>query len=169
MNERHPWIRLDVVFFAVFVIAVFWWISEPAPWVEEYIQESRGRIDTANNWANKYLAVIQANLAEQSRSRLAGSALVLVTGLILAVRARWQFLHTPRFTERVCPICGGEIVRVHRYAWQRSVEKLLLLPTRRYMCRNPECRWKGLRFGRLRRGRPSFRRRRTRDVGGSDT
>lgn len=160
MNERRPWLRLDVVFFVVLVLAVFWWISEPSPWVDGYIEESRGRIDTANSWANKYVAVIQANVAEQSRSRLAGSALILVTGLFLAVRVRRQFLHSARFTERVCPVCGGRIVRVHRTSWQRVMEKALLLPMRRYRCRKPECRWSGLRFGRSQRGqRPSRRRR----------
>ncbi len=148
MNPRTPWLRLDILFFVVFILAILWWVSEPAPWVDSYVVESRDRIDTANTALEKYLAVVQSNLAEQSRSRLMVGILIVVAGFFVALRARWQFLHAARYTERVCPVCGGPIVRVRRSEWQRIMGKVFFLPTRKYQCRNPECRWTGLRYGR---------------------
>ncbi len=159
MNPRTPWLRPDVILFVLFVIGVLWWISDPAPWVDTYIEESHHRIDSANSQLEKVIAVTQSNLAQQSRSRLVAGLVIVLVGLVVALRARWQFLHTARFTRRACPICGGPIVRVHRTQWQRVMEKVFFLPMRRYLCRNKDCRWSGLRFGRSNRAvRHSHRR-----------
>lgn len=83
----------------------------------------------------------------QSRtlSDLTGLAFLLIAVGIIFWRLRWRLLHTPRFTDRLCPQCGSAIHRVHRRGLDRAVN--VLVPVRRYRCDNRECRWSGLRFG----------------------
>ncbi len=71
--------------------------------------------------------------------------LVLVAGLVVW-RVRWRIMNSPRLTEMRCPLCGSELHRVHRRTRDRIVG--LLVPVRRYGCRNASCGWRGLRVRR---------------------
>lgn len=151
MNPRSPRTRIDAILFVSVILAILWRTLAPAPAVDDYIVESQSvsqsRIDNVNFSLEMYLAVVESYLADQNVSRLLSVALVVLMGLFVAMRARRVFLHSARFTERICPVCGGPIVRVRRSGWHRVMEKLLFLPTQNYHCQNPDCGWTGLRYG----------------------
>jgi hypothetical protein len=78
-------------------------------------------------------------------SSLLGAFLLAVAAYVLVRRVRWRVMTSPRYTTRECPRCGGELHRVHRTRLDRALN--LLVPVRRFRCRNRECRWEGLRVG----------------------
>ena len=81
-------------------------------------------------------------------SDLIGGALLIAALVLLYLRGRWRLMTMERFTARVCPGCGGRLHRVHRRPIDRLVN--VIVPVVRYRCRNPECRWRGLRVKRAR-------------------
>jgi hypothetical protein len=76
-------------------------------------------------------------------SDLIGYVLLLSAVVFVLWRLRWRLMTTPRFTERVCPHCGGELHRIHRHGLDRVAS--LFVPLARYRCKNSECQWQGLR------------------------
>jgi hypothetical protein len=87
-------------------------------------------------------------LSGATLSDLVGLAMVLVAIAFVIWRTRWRLTTMPRFTERKCPRCGGELHRIHR-RWRDRVLNCFV-PVRRYQCKNQDCRWRGLRVGRSR-------------------
>jgi hypothetical protein len=78
-------------------------------------------------------------------SDLTGYALLLIALALVAWRTRWRLTTMPRFTMRKCPHCGGSLHRIRRRLRDRMVS--VLVPVRRYQCKNPDCQWRGLRAG----------------------
>ena len=78
-------------------------------------------------------------------SDLTGYTLLLIAVAVVTWRIRWRLMRTPRFTERTCPRCGGDLHRIHRH-WQDRVVNLYV-PVRRYGCKDHNCDWHGLRVG----------------------
>ena len=70
--------------------------------------------------------------------------IVIATGAMLW-RLRWRVMHSPRLARPVCPVCGSGLHRIHRHQTDRIIA--LFVPVKRYLCKNPECRWSGLRVG----------------------
>jgi hypothetical protein len=81
-------------------------------------------------------------------SDLLGCALLLSAVILLVWRVRWRLTNMPRFTENRCPQCGSGLRRIHRRRRDRFLS--VFVPVRRCQCRNPECRWRGLRVRRPR-------------------
>ncbi len=76
---------------------------------------------------------------------LAGYALVALALLLVLYRVRWRLMRSPRLSGRQCPRCGGSVHRIHRRWIDRVVS--VVLPVRRYSCRDHDCGWRGLRVG----------------------
>jgi hypothetical protein len=77
-------------------------------------------------------------------SDLIGYALLLTALIFVGWRARWRLMTAPRFTERQCPRCSGDLQRIHRHRLDRLVS--VFVPVGRYRCRNRDCLWQGLRI-----------------------
>jgi len=78
---------------------------------------------------------------------LVGGIAILAGGIVL-LRIRYRFRKSHRWVGDDCPICGTPMVRIHRTPLDRVISRLLLPHARRYLCKNPDCRWSGLRYGR---------------------
>lgn len=140
---RHWWVEILAVIlvgFAIFLLfermnirqALFAWLRQTMAW---------------GAWLVSTAAAGVANLVRRTTvSDLIGYLLlVLVAGLVVW-RVRWRLMNSPRLTEMRCPECGNDLHRIHRRARDRIVG--LLVPVRRYQCRNASCGWRGLRVRR---------------------
>lgn len=72
-------------------------------------------------------------------------ALVIAGVLFIFFRIRYRFLRSQRWRSSVCPKCGGELYRVHRSVLDRFLSKTFLPHARRYLCKDSNCRWTGLK------------------------
>lgn len=78
-----------------------------------------------------------------SISDLMAYGLLVVAIVLLGWRTRYRVAASPRLTGKHCPRCGGDLYRIHR----RWSDRLLnvLIPVRRYRCKDQACGWHGLR------------------------
>jgi hypothetical protein len=74
-------------------------------------------------------------------SDLLGLGLVALAVAVVLWRVRVRLMR--RYAEHVCPICGGNLRRLHRRWRDRLLS--LLVPVARYRCRDRECGWEGRR------------------------
>jgi predicted RNA-binding Zn-ribbon protein involved in translation (DUF1610 family) len=72
-----------------------------------------------------------------------GGALALLLVIFVLVEGRYRLLQRFTLDKKVCPRCGGEIVRMHRTGTERLISELLLSGAYHYKCK--ECGWNGLR------------------------
>jgi hypothetical protein len=79
-------------------------------------------------------------------SDLTAYVLLLIAIVFAVFRIRWRLVRLPRLRTRECPRCGGKIHRIRRHRTDRLIS--LYVPVRRYVCKNRDCRWQGLRVGR---------------------
>jgi hypothetical protein len=111
--------------------------------------------ETVMGWLRKGLQALRSSgvgilrglvdfVQSTTLSDLTGYALLLAALVFVGWRARWRLMTTPRFTERQCPRCGGDLRRIHRHLADRMVN--VFVPVGRYRCRNRDCRWHGLRI-----------------------
>jgi len=84
-----------------------------------------------------------------------GIILLLIAMGVLLWRIRWRIMRSSRWTRTVCPLCGSGLHRIHRRRLDRVIS--LLIPVGRFLCKNPECRWTGLRVTTSRARRRSSR------------
>jgi len=71
---------------------------------------------------------------------------VLIVVLVLAFAlftVRWTLMHSPRFVQVSCPVCGGPLHRIHRRRADRILS--LFIPVKRFQCKDHQCGWSGLR------------------------
>ena len=101
-------------------------------------------------------ATIVGAIRSTTLSDFIGYVLISLAMVAMAWRIRWRIMHSPRWTTEVCPRCGGHISRVRRHLTDRLIN--LIIPVRRYRCREKGCGWSGLRVtthrGRHRRPLP---------------
>ena len=72
--------------------------------------------------------------------------LLVLGGLAFVLwRGRHHFYRSEYWKAVDCPKCGSGLHRIHRTTWDRFLSRTLLLGARRYLCKNPECGWSGLR------------------------
>jgi uncharacterized integral membrane protein len=76
-------------------------------------------------------------------SDLLAYVLIVLVIALAAWRTRYRILTNPRLAEIRCPRCGGEVHRIHRRWYHRALS--LILPLRRYGCKDRACGWQGLR------------------------
>lgn len=88
-------------------------------------------------------------VASRSLFDIIGLFVVVGAVVFLGWRFRYRVIHSPRWTARACPACGGELTRVPRHTVDRIAG--VFLPVRRYACNNPRCGWQGLRISRGKR------------------
>jgi hypothetical protein len=94
--------------------------------------------------ATKVINGLAAFVRGTTLSDLIAYLLLLVVAALVIWRVRWRLLTSPRLNELVCPECGGDLHRTHRHWPDRVVG--LLVPVRRYRCKNQDCLWSGLRI-----------------------
>jgi hypothetical protein len=90
------------------------------------------------------VAQVVHRIVHVTTSDLLGLGLIaLATGVVLwRVRVRLM----KRYADHACPKCGGDLHRRHRH-WPDRVLSLLV-PVKRYRCKDAECQWEGLRVNR---------------------
>lgn len=81
-----------------------------------------------------------------SLSDLVAYVLILVVVALLGWRTRYRVLTNPRLAQIQCPRCGSDLHRIHRRWHHRLLN--LVIPIRRYRCKDPACGWHGLRVKR---------------------
>lgn len=87
-----------------------------------------------------------------SPSNILGWSLIVVANIFLLWRIRDRYLKSEHWRGTTCPVCSGQIKRIHRSTTDRILGKTLLPGARRYQCMNPGCKWNGLRkYGRRRK------------------
>jgi predicted RNA-binding Zn-ribbon protein involved in translation (DUF1610 family) len=79
-------------------------------------------------------------------SDLVAYLLILVVVVLIAWRTRYRILTNPRLAQIQCPRCGGDLHRIHRRWYHRLLN--VVIPSRRYGCKDPACGWRGLRVKR---------------------
>ncbi len=84
-------------------------------------------------------------------SDLVAYLLLVVVLVLVAWRTRYRMLNSPRLTEARCPRCGGDLYRIHRH-WRHRLLNLVI-PVRRYRCKDEACNWRGLRVRRAGSGK----------------
>jgi len=104
----------------------------------------RRGLQALSGLGNALLRSVAAFVRATTLSDLMGYALLLLVVALGVWRARWRLMTLPRLMTRLCPHCGGELHRIHRHRLDRLLD--LLVPVARYRCKNPECRWEGLRI-----------------------
>lgn len=78
------------------------------------------------------------------RSATIGVLIVILVLAFALFTLRWTLMHSPRFVHVSCPICGGPLHRIHRRRADRVLS--LLIPVKRFQCKNHQCGWSGLRI-----------------------
>lgn len=76
-------------------------------------------------------------------SDLLAYVLILAVVGLLAWRTRHRILTSPRLSHLQCPRCGGDLYRIHRRWYHRLLN--IVIPSRRYGCKDRACGWRGLR------------------------
>lgn len=89
---------------------------------------------------------VASRLKQTTLSDLTAYLLIAVVAGLVAWRTRQRALSHPRWTVIQCPKCGSELHRIHRHTADRLLS--LVVPVRRYQCKNHDCRWRGLRVRR---------------------
>lgn len=79
-------------------------------------------------------------------SDMVAYVLILVVVILIAWRTRYRILANPHLAQIQCPRCGGDLHRIHRRWYHRLLN--LVIPSRRYGCKDPACGWRGLRVKR---------------------
>lgn len=79
-------------------------------------------------------------------SDVLGLGLLALASAVVLWRLRVRLMQ--HYAGGVCPVCGGDLRRRHR-RWSDRVLSLLV-PVKRYRCKNSECPWEGLRATRRR-------------------
>ena len=76
---------------------------------------------------------------------LAGFLLAVFGILFIGLRTRHRYLNSRYWLATTCPRCGGDLHRVRRNSFDRLLSKTFLPQAHRYLCKNQECRWTGLK------------------------
>lgn len=149
MQDGQPRSRLDIALTVSLLLGLALWILAQAGVFDGVLGLAADLLERANRSRPRPMDA----LVDSSSAYLAGTLLVAGAGLIAVWLARWHIQHSPRWTQRSCPRCWGDVVRVHRKPIHRLLGVLLWLPIHRYRCRNPLCGWTGLLLGRSHRRR----------------
>jgi hypothetical protein len=134
--------RVEVVIVAVVALAVFL-LVERMEIRQTFLAWAHQGSRTARHLLEDMMHGLAAAVQRTTLSDLTGLVLLAIALAVVTWRVRWRLLRTTRYTARTCPLCGEGLKRTHRRRRDRIVN--LYVPVRRYRCRNPECRWRGLR------------------------
>jgi hypothetical protein len=141
----HAWSEWRVELFIALVVAVaVFLLVEQMQIRETVLSWLRQGLEALRNFGGGILRGLVDFIESTTLSDLTGYALLLAALVFVGWRARWRLMTTPRFTERQCPRCCGDLRRIHRHRLDRLVN--VFVPVGRYRCRNRDCRWQGLRI-----------------------
>lgn len=132
--------RVELLILAAIALAIFLLIEnlEIRKTVFSWLSAAAGALDSAVQTATGM--VLSTTLSDLL-------AIVLILGALVLARwrVRWRLLRSEHLLAASgCPKCGSHLHRVHRKPYDRLINGLVV-PVRRYLCSNGECRWSGLR------------------------
>lgn len=138
MRKRLSEWRLEITLVVLAILAVF------------LLTEQMDIRRTIWRWLQQLMAAL-GGLARRladlliptTLSDFVGMALIIGVVVLAVWRVRWRLQRSPRFAGPVCPRCGAPAKRIHRKTLDRLVN--VFVPVHRYICSNPDCRWRGLR------------------------
>jgi hypothetical protein len=151
MNPNRSRYRLELIIAGMAAIGLLLLVIEPHALTLNGAQIRTGLGSALAEPVRRVNVWLDMRLGDVSWAEQVGAILLAAAALFFALRLRWRFIHASRYSQRVCPRCGGQLARVHRTSGDRLLGAVLFLPLARYLCHNPECRWQGLRIGSTRR------------------
>jgi hypothetical protein len=107
-------------------------------WMNFYQNRLSGQINEAQDTISEYAQRF-------SMADLTILAVVVLLVVLVALRIRHRVISSPRWKDPTCPRCGSDLHRVHRSSFDRLLSRTFLPHARRYLCKNSECRWTGLK------------------------
>jgi hypothetical protein len=145
----HAWSEWRVELFIALLVAVaVFLLVERMQIRETVLRWLRQGLHALQNFGGGMLRGLVDFAQSTTLSDLTGYALLLAALVFVGWRARWRLMTMPRFTERQCPHCSGDLRRIHRNRLDRLVT--VFVPVGRYRCRNRDCQWQGLRIRKAR-------------------
>ena len=106
----------------------------------------RSSLQSYSGTVSSYQEVLAEYANKITLPELAGAILALLGILFIAFRARYRYLGSQRWLSPYCPRCKSELHRVRRSSFDRFLSRTFLPHARRYLCKNAECRWSGLKY-----------------------
>lgn len=131
--------RIELIMLLAVLIAIFLLVERLE--IRSTVQEG---LQAMASWMGGTVETIAAYVIPNSASDAIGMLLIVAVLLMARWRVRWRLLRTPSLASRTCPRCGTPLHRIHRTPPDRLLS-VIAAPVRRFACRNPECRWTGLR------------------------
>lgn len=110
-----------------------------------YLQIRSG-IQSYSRIINSFQEVLADYATRITVPEMVGATLALLGVLFITLRARYRYLSSHRWLSPYCPRCKSELHRVHRSSFDRFLSRTFLPHARRYLCKNAECRWTGLKY-----------------------
>jgi hypothetical protein len=112
----------------------------------EWFNQFQDNLQGYSTVIDNYGEILVDQMLNISTAELAGFLLAIAGIFLIAIRARYRFLNSARWLSPTCPRCKSELHRVHRKPFDRFLSRTVLPHARRYLCKNPECRWSGLKY-----------------------
>ncbi len=142
MKKLWKEFKVEIIALVVVLIGVFLLVEpfEIRETLLRWLSQALSMLDRAG-------ALLVTSATRITLSDAIGLALVLLAGAFIIWRLRFHFLKSFRWVADECPRCGSTLRRSHRTWLDRAFGMVLLPHSRRYRCKNPECRWTGLRHG----------------------
>ncbi len=137
--------HVEIIIVVLVILAIFL-LVERVPIRQTLLQWLRQGLQGLETLASKLLQGLFTFVGNTTLSDLTAYGLLIVAVAFVVWRTRWRLMTMPRFTTKECPRCGKELHRIHRHRLDRLLN--LLVPVRRYRCKDRECGWQGLRVGR---------------------
>ena len=134
--------RVEIAWFFVVIIGLFL-LFERLSIRSTLIHWLRSSLTTVMGIAGRLDDAMGAFLASLTVSVVIGTVLLIAAVVGILARVRWRLLRSRSLTTVRCPVCKGELHRIHRSGFDRALSRFV--PVRRYRCASPTCRWSGLR------------------------
>jgi len=111
-----------------------------------WVSQIRDSLQSYTGTVSSYQDVLAEYANRITLPELAGAVLALLGILFIALRARHRYFSSQRWLSPYCPRCKSELHRVRRTSFDRFLSRTFLPHARRYLCKNAECRWTGLKY-----------------------
>jgi hypothetical protein len=139
---KNNWVEIIALVGVLIGIALLFLRHQLMNWVTQI----RNSLQSYSGSVSSYQDMLAEYAKRITLPELAGAALALLGILFIALRARYRYLTSQRWLSPYCPRCKSELHRVRRSSFDRFLSRTFLPHARRYLCKNTECRWTGLKY-----------------------